>query len=471
MNVVGTGRGPTIRFRVAVTAGRLAAEVSRRLGCGGGSVIGGRVAHRLCPDVLTRLAAGRTSVLVTGTNGKTTTSHLVAAALRDRGPVAHNASGSNMLDGAVGALMATPRSRLCVLEVDELHLGPVLDAVRPAVLVLLNLSRDQLDRVSEVRQTARTVESVLARHPDTVVVANADDPLVVSAAGSSPHVVWVAAGAGWEADTRTCPTCGHQVSRRTNGLRAVSWWCDHCGLHRPCPAWWWTPADEPGGFVVHHRDVAAVTVVSGLPGRVNRSNTTIALAAADAVGTDPASAAPHVARVRSVAGRYDRVAWEDRLVRSVLVKNPAGWGEALDVLAGARPVLLVVNAREADGRDVSWLWDLPVDVLRGRVVAVAGERAADLGVRLSYAGIPHHSHPDPLVALAALPAGEVDAVANYTAFRDLRRSLAGPARPRRPGGGTGHPRPAPEVPPPGPPGPAEPAGPDSGRRRCAPTVP
>jgi UDP-N-acetylmuramyl tripeptide synthase len=363
-------------------------------------------------------------MVITGTNGKTTTSHLVAAALDGRGPIAHNAAGSNMLDGAVTALMDGPRAQLCVLEVDELHLGPVLDAVGPDVLVLLNLSRDQLDRVSEVRSTAGSVAGVLVGHPQTLVVANVDDPMVVWAVGASERVVWAAAGAGWQSDTLACPRCGHHLSRRPNG-DSMFWWCAHCGLSRPCPQWWWEPGGGEDSFVVHHLGGAPVTVSSGLPGRVNKGNATLALAAVDAIGTDPGAAAPHLAGVRTVAGRYGRVAYRDRLVRSFLVKNPAGWGEALDMLADRRPVLMVINAREADGRDVSWLWDLPVETLRGRVVAVAGERAADLGVRLSYAGIPHHSHSDPLVALDALPAGEVDAVANYTGFRDLQQALAG----------------------------------------------
>ncbi len=405
-------------------------------------MIGGRLALRLCPDVLARLADGRTSVVITGTNGKTTTSHLVAAALAGRGPVAHNAAGSNMLDGAVAALAAAPRSQLCVLEVDELHLGPVVDAVRPDVLVVLNLSRDQLDRVSEIRSTARAVAGVLVRHPETLVVANVDDPMVVWAVRAAARVVWASTGARWQADTLACPTCGHQLTRERHGALSGSWCCSHCGLTRPLPEWWWEPdqahqrrrGDPAGGsadttFLVHRLGGAPVPVSSGLPGRVNAGNATVALAAAAAIGTDPATAARHLAAVREVAGRYGRLAYRGRLVRSLLVKNPAGWGEALDMLAPDRPVLLVINAREADGRDVSWLWDLPVEALRGRDVAVAGERAADLGVRLSYAEIPHHTRPDPLAALETLPAGDVDAVANYTAFRDLQQSLAGSPRP------------------------------------------
>jgi hypothetical protein len=135
--------------------------------------------------------------------------------------------------------------------------------------------------------------------------------------------------------------------------------------------------------------------------------------------------------VREVAGRYRLSRIGDHLVRLVLVKNPAGWLEALDLLDAARPVLVVVNAREADGRDVSWLWDLPVAPLEGRPVAVAGDRAADLGVRLSYGGVDHLTEPDPMAALERLPAGEVDIVATYTAFSALRDELLraeGPAR-------------------------------------------
>ena len=450
---------------MAVAAGRFVGVVSRRLRAGGGSVIGGRVAIRVCPDVLARLAVGRTSVVITGTNGKTTTSHLVAAALSGRGPVAHNAAGSNMPDGAVTALMEAPSARLCVLEVDELHLGPVVDAVRPDVVVLLNLSRDQLDRVSEIRSTARKVAAVLAAHPRAVVVANADDPLVVWAVGAAARGVWVAAGAGWQADTLACPRCGHPLSRQPDGGRSVSWSCSHCGLRRPDPQWWWEP-DQPdphqpdphqvdaiertwqeqggvgrrgrqqvgdrgvGGFVVHHLGGAPVRLLLGLPGRVNAGNATLALAAAAALGTDPATAATGLAAVREVAGRYGHLAYRDRQVRSLLVKNPAGWGEALDMLTADGPVLLVINAREADGRDVSWFWDVSVEALRGRAVAVAGERAADVGVRLSYAEVPHTTCRDPLAAIEALPAGEIDAVANYTAFRDLQQSLSRPDRTR-----------------------------------------
>jgi UDP-N-acetylmuramyl tripeptide synthase len=113
----------------------------------------------------------------------------------------------------------------------------------------------------------------------------------------------------------------------------------------------------------------------------------------------------------------------------LLAKNPAGWVETLTVIAPERPVLIVINAREADGRDTSWLWDVPFEQFPAREVVASGERAADLGVRLSYAGLDHRTEPDPVAALALLPSGTVDVVANYTAFRQLQRRLAAEVSP------------------------------------------
>ena len=178
----------------SVGAGRGAGRAGRKPGVapGGG---GCRLYHRrpghpvAGSGGVVRLAVGRRVVLVSGTNGKTTTSHLLAAALRTSGPVAHNATGSNMADGAVAALAAARDAEYAVLEVDEWHLAEVTRAVQPAVMVLLNLTRDQLDRGTEVRAVAAAVGAALARLPGALVVANADDPMVVGRSASGPGVV------------------------------------------------------------------------------------------------------------------------------------------------------------------------------------------------------------------------------------------------------------------------------------------
>lgn len=433
----------------------MAGRLSRLAGFGTGSVIVGRVALALDPGVLAWLSRGRTVVLVSGTNGKTTTSHLLAGALATSGQVAHNASGSNMTDGAVSALAARSRAPWAVLEVDELHLAEVAGATHPAAVVLLNLTRDQLDRVSEVRRTAASLRRVLEAHPDTTAVVNADDPLTVWAGGTARRPVWVSVGAGWRRDSASCPRCGELLpgpgpdgtarsgpaapSGKPTGTAVhgatvegaepaghLGWSCPHCGLARPRPTWWWEYL-APQTSLVHHAaadgGLQTVKVRLGLPGRVNLANAAVALAAAAELGVDPEQAAMGMAAVREVAGRYRRSRVGEHRVRLLLVKNPAGWLEALELLDPARPLLVVVNAREADGRDVSWLWDLPVESLVGRCVAVAGDRAADLGVRLSYEGVDHLTEPDPMRALERLPVGEVDVVATYTAFLALRDEL------------------------------------------------
>jgi UDP-N-acetylmuramyl tripeptide synthase len=398
-----------------MSGGSVAAAVSRRLGLGAGAVIGGRVTLALAPNILSRLATGRRIVLVSGTNGKTTTSHLIAAALRTGGAVAHNASGANMVDGVVAALAAEPSAPFAVLEVDELHLATVAAAVDPAVVVLLNLSRDQLDRGSEVRSVAVALQSALVHCAGTTVVANADDPMVVWAAGSAPDNVWVSVGGAWSGDAATCPRCGRALSA------GVVWWSCECGLARPVPAW---QAAGGAALTAHAR----LPVTLNLPGEFNVGNAVMAIAAAAVLGIAPEPAAQAMSSVGTVAGRYAVVQRGQHELRLLLAKNAAGFAETLPLLEESRSLMVAVNARPADGLDTSWLWDVPFERLAPRPVVAAGERAADLGVRLSYAEIAHDTVADPLAALTMLPPGKVDVVANYTAFDRLLHQLAADCR-------------------------------------------
>lgn len=394
----------------AVQAGLATAGLSRRLGLGAGSIIGGRVTLALDRHALQRLAAGRRVVLVSGTNGKTTTSHLVTAAVRTVGQVAHNAGGSNMADGAVAALADALDAPYAVIEVDELHLAAVAEAVDPAVVILLNLTRDQLDRATEVGMIARVMGQALAQQPRTVVVANADDPMVVSAATLAARSVWVAAGACWLGDATTCPRCGRTLAFADSG------WACSCGLARPTPDWW---IHEGQACTVD----AAFPLDIRLPGQVNLSNAAMALAAAEAFGVPADRAASALGEVTEVAGRYAVVRRGSQDLRLLLAKNPAGWAGMSSILTEPRPLLVIINAQEADGRDTSWLWDVCFEQLSDRPVVASGERAADLGLRLSYAGLDHQTVADPLAALTTMPAGKLDVVANYTAFHQLRRRL------------------------------------------------
>ncbi|MGH3827451.1 MAG: MurT ligase domain-containing protein, partial [Pseudonocardiaceae bacterium] len=367
------------RTRVAVYAGLATAGLSRRLGLGAGSIIGGRVTLALDSHALRHLATRRQVALVSGTNGKTTTSHLLAAAMRTAGQVAHNAGGSNMADGAVAALAEAPEAEYAVLEVDELHLAAVAQAVDPAVVVLLNLTRDQLDRATEVGAIAAALGRALAQHPAVVVVANADDPIVVSAATQAARCVWVAAGSSWLGDASSCPRCGRTLAFTETGTGTEPGWACECGLARPTPDWWIEDGKACTAHVVLPLDIR-------LPGQVNQSNATMALAAACALGVPAERSASALREVDVVAGRYAVVQHGSQRLRLLLAKNPAGWAGMLSMLDAPRPLLVIINAREADGRDTSWLWDVPFEQLTSPALVASGERAADLGVRLSYAG-------------------------------------------------------------------------------------
>ena len=379
-------------------------------------MIGGLVAMTLDKSILRQLGTGRRTVVVTGTNGKSTTTRMTAAALGTLGPVATNAEGANMDAGLVAALAGSRGAALAALEVDEMHVPHVADAVEPSVIVLLNLSRDQLDRVGEINHIERTLRGGLARHPETVVVANCDDVLMTSAAYDSPHVVWVAAGGGWANDSVSCPRSGEIIVRE--GTHWYSTGTD-TGLQ--------TARARIGGSMrlpIYGPDGLALPMRLALPGKVNRGNATQAVAAAVTLGADPAAAVAAVSGVDEVAGRYSTVQLGAHSVRMLLAKNPAGWQEALSMVdTDAGSVVISVNGQVPDGEDLSWLWDVNFEHFANHPVVAAGERGTDLAVRLGYAGVEHTLVHNAVEAITSCPPGHVEVVANYTAFLQLNRTF------------------------------------------------
>lgn len=403
-----------LRTKLAATVSRGAAALSRATGRGDGSVIGGRIGLMIDPNLLANLAAGRHIALISGTNGKTTTTRLTAAALGVLGTVATNSFGANMPSGHTTALAKAGSTTYAVLEVDEHYLGQVLGATKPVVVALLNLSRDQLDRAKEVAMMAQLWRDALVRYPGVHVVANADDPMVTWAAGAAPaaQVTWVAAGQRWHDDSWVCPECGSHIERSGES----DWWCTGCSLRRPDPEW--TVKD---GSIVDPSGVPHAVTLQ-LPGRVNLANAATALAVAAAFGVRVPDAIPRLAQVTSIAGRYATVVRNGRTIRLLLAKNPAGWLEAFD-MAERAPTLLAINARDPDGLDTSWLFDVDFSPLRGRDVLITGDRAYDLAVRLEVNGVRFRHARSFREALATVPPGRLEVIANYTAFQDIRAEL------------------------------------------------
>ncbi|MDK6567026.1 MurT ligase domain-containing protein [Corynebacterium pyruviciproducens] len=408
----------TYRRTLARTAANLATAASRATGRGAGGMIGGLVANAIDPSIMNDLGGGRPVALVTGTNGKSTTTRMLTAALRTKYTVVSNEGGDNMDAGIISALLAGEDATHVVLECDELHVPHVAERLDASCLVLLNLSRDQLDRVGEINKIERALRACVNARPDMTVIANCDDVLMTSVAWDSPNVIWVSAGIGWLGDSVSCPRTGGSVIRDGWDWYAVKKLPNGQEFRRPTPTWMITPEG------IKHADTITPLELQ-LPGNANRGNATQAIAAAvECFDLPVADAAAAAGTVDNVAGRYSTITHGDHQVHMLLAKNPAGWQEALSMVdRDADGLVIAVNGQVADGEDLSWLWDVVFESFEGIAVKAAGERSADLGVRLLYAGIEHETIPDPVAAIEACPPGKVEVLANYTAFRDLKKAL------------------------------------------------
>lgn len=395
------------RARLAVSVVKVVNVLSRRLGRGSGTVAGGRVGLALCPQLLGELSLGRTVVLVSGTNGKTTTSALLRSGWGVE--VAGNETGANMPAGHVAALCASPTPQV-VLETDEAWLASVVNTTRPAIVTLLNLSRDQMDRANEVRQLAQRWRDCLSSENFAgVVVANASDPLVVYAAQGCERVRWVDVPTAWKADATSCPHC-------TRALHYVDhdWSCE-CGFAKP------TQVSTRLRSSLQIADDEVVLDLA-LPGDFNEINAAIALTALSELGVGVRDSLARMRTLREVQGRYGFRRYQTTTLSLLLAKNPAGTAALLESLE-AQEVWVAINSRVADGKDPSWLYDVTFDSLRGRRVRCLGERRVDLAARLLYGGV-ECEIVDDLEQLSDAQAS-VTLIANYTAFQEwMARTIA-----------------------------------------------
>ena len=404
-----------VRLFAALSLGNVAALGSRLANRGSGASIRGQVLTRIAPDAFRLLLRGRRIASVSGTNGKTTTTHLLAAAVRtglgaDAARLVTNTDGANLHYGLASALSQAPSADIAVLETDERVVSDMIAHGRPEVLVLLNFSRDQLDRHHEIKALGRAWRAALQRagQAGPTVIANANDPLVVWSAGTAPKVVWVNTATLWTADATLCPACG-SVLTSVDGR----WDCPGCDLTQPEATW------RVDGDAIVLPDGERVTPALRVPGAFNVSNAACALAAAVEMGVEVDDALRGMRTVTSPAGRFATTTMHGTTVRLLLAKNPAGWAEALP-LAASDPVILAIDSVAADGKDVSWLWDVDFEQLAGRTVIATGPRAHDLAVRLLYAEVEHRVETDLAKALEG-HAEPIDVVSTYTPFQKLRK--------------------------------------------------
>ena len=379
----------SVRVRCANAAGRLVGTLSRQLGRGRGESVHGNVLLTLAPRALSQLASGRDIVLVTGTNGKTSTTRFLTMVM-EKGTgegVSTSVHGANMQAGIAVALAASPRNRYVVLECDELYIPQMYAALKPKAIILLNLSRDQLHRTGEVRKIARLWNNTFTKD-DVTLIINRDDPFLEYAAGNAGHVVRVTFGGRKHPDAATCPQCEALLDWSTGDYKCT------CGLGS---------------------QLAEVRADQRLRGPSR--NAVLAVETARLMG----AVIPVDLREDLVADAPDRVSvftTGGKPVPTHLAKNPESWREALTHIESPE-VILTVNARGMDGRDTSWLWDVDYATLRNSRVICTGERRRDVAYRLSVQGINVIVAQDFVAAVAACNGSSIQAIASYTAFQDL----------------------------------------------------
>lgn len=437
---------------IAHTAG----VVSRRMGRGGGTSLPGMVLLRLRPSATRHLARGLSqgSVAISATNGKTTTARLVRAMVDAAGwATVANTAGANLVTGVTTALLEASRREppptFGLFEVDEAALPEVARRLQPRVVLLMNLFRDQLDRFGELEALVeRWREMIEHLDPQTVVVANADDPAVAALARHHGRVLTFGVddprvGRGelsHAADSTHCPACDAPLHYDLVTIGHLGWWrCPACGLARTTPdvsARSVRLAGADGLSIELALPGASVVAQLGLPGLHNAYNATAAAAVGVALGLDPELVGPALGATEAAFGRAERVAIDGRDVVLLLAKNPTGANENVrTVLGDPEPVnvMISLNDRTADGQDVSWIWDVDYEPLFDRLASLTltGVRAHDLALRFHYGGYPDerfHVEPDPAAAidhaLATTPAGgRLYVLPSYTALLDLRQVL------------------------------------------------
>lgn len=444
-------------FAAKLAAARVVGAASRASGRGGGTTLPGRLLLRMQPDALARLGSrldGGTT-LISATNGKTTTAGMIAAALEadGRDPV-HNRAGSNMTWGVATALLEQ-RGSEGLFEVDEAWLSKVSAQLDPAVMVLGNLFRDQLDRYGEMETLAEDwARTVAARTGRTRFVLNADDPTIADLGrdddgGPREGVTYFGVEDASQAlpelqhafDAKHCRRCGHPYTYERAFVGHLGHYsCSNCGAQRPRPDVAATEIEllgMDGARVALRTPLGPMRLELPLPGLYNVYNALAAVAAAIELGVAAERIASALAGLRAAFGRVETIEAGDTRLSILLIKNPAGANEVLRTLRleageGGLDLWIALNDRIADGRDVSWIWDADFELLGGAVrrVVCSGTRAAELAVRLKYAGLPVETIEVDTGIEASLDRalaeadGRLFALPTYTALLELRKLLA-----------------------------------------------
>ena len=421
-----------IRQTLAILTAKLVWKISTLFNLGAGGTWPGELALTIDPSLLSKLAEKvKGTIVIAGTNGKTTTALMVNTILEEAGfKVISNSSGANLVNGVVSSLIqfASLSGNLscdfAILEADENALPAILDNIKPKVLVCLNLFRDQLDRYGEVDVISEKWQKAIRKLPQkTELVLNSDDPQIAFL-GKDTTVKTIYFGLNDKVgqkktfehatDSIFCPDCGSRLKFSAIYYSHLGWWqCRKCGLERPSPQ-------------IFNWD-------SPLPGLYNKYNTQAAAAIAKVLKIDEAVIKKGLKKVRPAFGRQEEMEYEGRMIKLMLSKNPAGFNESLRTVLDleAKNLLIVLNDRIPDGRDISWIWDVDFEMIpQSAKLTLSGDRVYDLGLRIKYAGLKYALETDFAKAIkqaaGATKTGEkLFTLATYSAMLDIRKIISG----------------------------------------------
>ena len=441
-----------IPLAAEIAVARAAGRLSRLAGTGGGTTVPGKLLWKLDPGAIDRLAARLPlgSAVISATNGKTTTAAMAASILRERFRLAHNSSGANLVSGVASTLLDARAAELGLFEVDEAALPEVLSRVKPKAVSLGNLFRDQLDRYGELEHVAEGWRAAVRELPaDTALAVNGDDPQVGELARERPDALIFGVDdpsvarttLQHAADSKYCVRCGTPYEYDAAYVGHLGdYRCPACGHARP-------PLDVSARDVeLRGLESVEFTLVApagerrvrlGVPGLYNVYNALAAASLAIALGTGLDDIQAGLQRFGAAFGRFERIAVGERSLLVLLVKNPAGANEVVRTLVtGGAPKLAVValNDAIADGRDVSWIWDVDWEPLLAGLerVVVTGERAEEMALRCKYGGFP----PEAIEVVPELDHaldrgleltsanGELVVLPTYTAMLALRKIVS-----------------------------------------------
>jgi UDP-N-acetylmuramyl tripeptide synthase len=438
-----------VRLELEIAVARAAGRLSRLAGRGGGTTIPGKILAAVDPGAVGRLASRLPlgSALVSATNGKTTTAAIVAEIVGGRVSLAHNRAGANLVSGVASALLARDGAELGLFEVDEGAFPEIARRVRPQAVCLGNLFRDQLDRYGELELVAERWRGAIAElDPAAWAVVNADDPLLADIARGRPEVIRFGLDdpavarerLPHAADSKYCRSCGAPYDYAAAYVGHLGdYRCPRCHDARP------TLDVSARSIVLSGLERAEFDLVAPegtrrvelpLPGLYNVYNAVAAASLALVLGASMDEIAAGIARFHAAFGRFERISAGDRSVLLLLVKNPAGANEVVRTLVDAGSpgrLLVALNDEIADGRDVSWIWDVDFEPLLDTLeeLVASGSRAEELALRFKYGGL----DPEKITIVGDLdealsyglgrtaPAGELVVLPTYTAMLALRR--------------------------------------------------